>query len=352
LNCGGYGGLIDRNSVLWSARFGNGLLRYVIGSSTGACLGNSQGDYGLGVDPTSGEIWHSSYGAGNVARRAPDGTVTGWFAQGYPYAQGVAVDGHGNVWVAHSLNGSSVGHLRTDGTYVGTINVGSGPTGVAVDANGKVWVTNYYSWNVVRIDPNAGPLGGGGHRVGAVDLTVPLGSSAYPYNYSDMTGFVAIGSTAPLGTWTKVHDGAVAGQRWGSIDWNAEPEAFVPPGASIEVRMRASDSAAGLGSVAFQPVANGTQFSATGRYIEVQTTLKPNAGGVSPVLSDLTVSQARCFVDADADVDRLDVALITAARNTVAAGPGDPRDNDGDRLITVNDARQCAVKCTRPSCAP
>src|SRR4029450_8836788 len=35
LGCGGYGGLIDRNGILWSARFGNGLLRYNTATKTG-----------------------------------------------------------------------------------------------------------------------------------------------------------------------------------------------------------------------------------------------------------------------------------------------------------------------------
>ena len=51
LGCGGYGGLIDRNGVLWSARFGTGLLRFDTNTLTGVCLGNGNGDYGLAMDP-------------------------------------------------------------------------------------------------------------------------------------------------------------------------------------------------------------------------------------------------------------------------------------------------------------
>ncbi len=58
-----------------------------------------------------------------------------------------------------------------------------------------------------------------------------------------------------------------------------------------------------------------------------------------------------CDVDADADVDRDDVRLITAARNTPAAGADDPRDRDGDGTVTVLDARICARECTRARCA-
>ncbi len=62
------------------------------------------------------------------------------------------------------------------------------------------------------------------------------------------------------------------------------------------------------------------------------------------------VEAVRCDIDGDRDVDRNDIGMITAARNTPAA-PGDPRDNDGNGVINVNDARQCTLLCTLPRCA-
>jgi len=59
----------------------------------------------------------------------------------------------------------------------------------------------------------------------------------------------------------------------------------------------------------------------------------------------------RCDVDGDFDVDRLDIGAIFSARNTPASGPSDPRDADGDGVITVNDGRQCVLQCTNPRCA-
>jgi hypothetical protein len=51
-----------------------------------------------------------------------------------------------------------------------------------------------------------------------------------------------------------------------------------------------------------------------------------------------------CDVDGDGAVDRSDVDLILAARNTPAVGPDDPRDADGDGTITVLDARICILR--------
>jgi len=51
------------------------------------------------------------------------------------------------------------------------------------------------------------------------------------------------------------------------------------------------------------------------------------------------------------DVDRDDLNIILAARNTPASGPDDPRDLDGDGMITALDARKLVTLCTRPRCA-
>jgi type VI secretion system protein ImpC len=107
-----------------------------------------------------------------------------------------------------------VSRLDNDGNLLKLVPVGAYPTGVAVDALGKVWVTNLNSHDAYRIDPNGGLDG-----LGEVDLVVPLGAGAGPYNYSDMTGVVAIGSTAPQGTWTVVHDGGLPGAAWGNAAW-------------------------------------------------------------------------------------------------------------------------------------
>lgn len=292
---GGYGGFIDGNGVLWSSGApGNPLVRFDPANPAfpATTVISGAGDYGLGVDPNTGEVWHTFVNGGSVGKLSPTGALLGIYSHGSANSQGCAVDAFGNVWVAHSLIGPSttVGHLRTDGTFVGNVSLpGSGPTGVSVDAFGKIWVSCYNSDIAVRIDPNAGPIGSGGFPIGQVDLSVPLGANATPYNYSDMTGFIVINSTVPSGTWTVVHDGQVAGRKWGEINWNDS----IPAQTGIRVEARASNQLLTLSSKSFVEVQKGMSFccsGVTGRYLEIRVTLFRQATvNITPVLYDLSV---------------------------------------------------------------
>lgn len=65
-------------------------------------------------------------------------------------------------------------------------------------------------------------------------------------------------------------------------------------------------------------------------------------------LSTVVGLNLRGDVDGDGDVDKNDLALVTAARNKPATGPDDPRDLDGDGKITVLDGRILVTLFTRP----
>ncbi len=58
----------------------------------------------------------------------------------------------------------------------------------------------------------------------------------------------------------------------------------------------------------------------------------------------------RCDADRDSDIDSADISLIRAGIGQPPA-VDDPRDANGDGLITINDARTCAARCTRAACA-
>ena len=283
---GGYGGLIDGNGILWSASISqNTLLRYDIAAGTGAAIPVNS-SYGLGID-TGGFIWNSMWSNDSIDKISAAGVVE----PGFPKPTGGASDDRGvavtpvdnHVWVANS-GGSDVSRLDNNGNLLKVIPVGTTPTGVAVDANGKVWVTNRDSDDAMRIDPNAG-----GDGLGAVDMTVPLGAGAGPYNYSDMTGLVLVGSTSPQGSWTVVHEGDSDDNVWTQISWNAEPQGATPGDSSITVEARAANTQAGLSSETWVTVSNGGNPGVTGRFIEVRATLKAASDSTSPVLSDLTI---------------------------------------------------------------
>ena len=55
--------------------------------------------------------------------------------------------------------------------------------------------------------------------------------------------------------------------------------------------------------------------------------------------------------DGDADVDRDDIRIVAAARNTLPEDEDDHRDANRDGRITARDARAMMVHCTRPRCA-
>jgi predicted extracellular nuclease len=74
-----------------------------------------------------------------------------------------------------------------------------------------------------------------------------------------------------------------------------------------------------------------------------------------PVIIGLRLASTPAAVPGDINqdglVDSTDLNLVTAARNTPANGPDDPRDLDDDGVITVLDARKLVLLCTFPRCA-
>ncbi|MBN1210666.1 MAG: hypothetical protein JXB05_37810 [Myxococcaceae bacterium] len=285
---GGYGGLIDKNGVIWSAR---PLLRWdtskpLSGPNGGNWRGYSHDSYGLCID-SQGNVWNTSLYGGKIHKFAPDGTLLGSYWHGYSSAQGCVVDRNDDVWVAHVLWGSStVGHLKNDGTYVGKVSVPSGPTGVAVDGKGKIWATSHNARQVVRIDPLLGPIGADGKTpVGAVDFTSGnLGGTLY--NYSDMTGSTLKGAP-DNGTWSVVYDTGVADSEWGKATWTGQ----VCGDGSLTVT--AASSADGITYSAPVPVRAGVDFDVpNGRYLKVNVAFRRSSKGESPFIHDLTVATA------------------------------------------------------------
>lgn len=277
LGCGGYGGLVDGNNVLWSADIGtNRLLRYNVGSASGTCIPVNY-SYGLGID-TNGFVWNSMYSYDTIAKFSPAGTLVPGFPTGTGGASGdrgvtvTPADNH--VWVANSF-GNNVSRLDNNGAFQALVTVGNGPTGVSVDAAGKVWVTNLSSNNVMRIDP----------ATNLVDLTVNLGAGAGPYNYSDMTGSTL---TAPpsAGTWLVTHDSTIAGAHWSNVSWTAA----TPGDSVIAVRIRTSDDNATWSAWFAAPNGGVPAGLPDGQYMQIEVSFTRATTGETPILYDLTVS--------------------------------------------------------------
>ena len=289
LPCGGYGGLVDGNGVLWSATSGSQFLRWDpnVPDEVGVnprCL--SVTNYGVARD-SQNNIWVSQLSGGFVSKISPDGNTIESFATGISSTQGLAVDGNDDVWLSSSLFGGAnkIVHMKNDGTIVGTVEgAGSGSTGVSVDAAGKIWTANIDSSDATRIDPTLGAIGGDGVTpIGAFDLTVPL-PGASPYNYSDMTGSALTGRP-DLGTWTVVYDGGTADATWEKISWNAD----VTGDGSLQVSVASSAD-----GVSFGPAVTTTNGAALlipdGRYVRVTVAFGRASSGASPILYDLTIN--------------------------------------------------------------
>jgi streptogramin lyase len=292
LGFGGYGGVIDRNCILWSASGTNTLLRIDTRLANGdpnlmlpIDLGRTS--YGLAVDG-NGTVWNANYGYNTITKLSPAGAILGVFpTQGGSNDRGVAITStDNNVWVANS-GASDVSRLDSNGTVLKVIPLpgGNSPHGMAVDTAGKVWAANTDSSNVSRINP----------ATNQVDLTVNLGSSCGPYNYSDMTGSAALIATAPSGLWSVTLDSGRVGRPWRRIDFTLDK----PAGTEVVVEVRAADNQASLGGLPYHPTLSGAMFcDVSGRFLQVRArlvrgtvsaTCVPSTATASPVLYDLTV---------------------------------------------------------------
>jgi hypothetical protein len=334
-----YGCLVDQSGTLWSANLGSVLGKLnTAAPATIASFPFSMSNYGIALG--NDRVYLATYGGANGRPYAEFNPATNTFSTPAAVsfgALGVATDGSGNI-IAGNYSSGGVTKFAPTGAVLWSrpAQAGTGEVrGVAVDANNDVWLIHRTSANLSKYRGTDGaPLG-----------VFPIGNE--PYTYSDAAGFAARNITNNTGTWTVVFDGGAAATSWGTVNWND----LVPTGANVQVQARASDTQGGLPLQSYLPVAKNIQFSATGRFIQIQARLNANPNGDSPVLFDLTVnsqSSGTCDIDLDGDVDTADLTSIRSAIGQ--SGAGNPRDANGDGKITINDVRYCTLRCTRPGC--
>ncbi len=309
---GGYGGLIDGFGHLWGGR---NLARLDVTTQPPTVLPVANGSvYGLGIDPRNCHVFSSTYinagigGAGSatgIIEFDPSGNPIASYPM-KPNSLGICVDGSGHVF---SAAGSSVYHLTpnvgTGHTPAGDINIPTSPhpsggpyvRGVAVDTNGDIWAADYNGNSAHRIS----------HSNYTVDKTIDLGSAsshplavdAQPYNYSDMTGFVALGATCREGSWTVFHDGGCEGAEWGVLTWTAQN---LSQDNRITVEIRADDVPAKLSRHDFYTrVRNGKSFCGRGiigRWVELRVRFNARPCSTdTPILTDLRLTCCRSHSD-------------------------------------------------------
>jgi hypothetical protein len=79
--------------------------------------------------------------------------------------------------------------------------------------------------------------------------------------------------------------------------------------------------------------------------------------GTSPLNQQATASNPDhyygvtvCDVNGDGKIDNSDINLIFSAIN-LKVGVGDPRDFDSNGIISINDSRNCVLRCSKANCA-
>jgi hypothetical protein len=172
------------------------------------------------------------------------------------------------------------------------------------------------------------------------DTTVSLGGTAF--DDADLVRFDGLG-------FSSVFDSGAAGVPDG-LDLDA---AHILADGTLQISF---DTSGKLGGVSFDDEDVLGFDPATGAWSMVYDGSAHHAAWAAADLDALrgSVLQAgptECDIDGDGDIDRNDVMLIIAVRNSPASGPDDPRDSDDDGQITVLDARVCVLQCTLPYCA-
>jgi hypothetical protein len=341
-----YGSVIDGNNILWGASLNNNLLKLDTTDPDNPAKkqlffhGSSNYGIALGLQGGVQHIYLGAFGGGRYIDFNTATNTSNFPGAGSDFAGiGIATDGAGNIFVA-----------RTDGirkySPAGAILWDAGLQPGTFDAWGVVIDADQNAWLIHRMQ-GAGPPGKIAKYNGATGAAMGVFDvGANPYTYSDATGIQRF-TAQRQGNWRVVQTSGVVNNAW-RVQWNTEPQGTVPAGTTLVVEARTAATQGGLAGAVFSPVPNGGPGCVQGTFIELRASLTSNVAA-TPVLSDASIA-GKCDVNGDGLVNRNDINLINAARNTASSGVCDARDPDGNGKIDLNDSRQCAIRCTSPNC--
>lgn len=289
-----YGGVVDKDGNLWSMKSGSGKVQKTSNDLQTSVLYDIGHDgYGIAIDKY-GKVWTTEYGDNfsTFDPANPAGTLQVFTQTDHYGAQGITTDKNGDIFIAGSLGGSSVGHYKqtfnqagafTGVSFVANYTVGSGPTGVAVDANGNVWATNTGTDNVSRINL-------AGVSSPPTDVTVDhFAVGSYPYNYSDMTGAVfALATSKPYGYWEPTIDSKKQGFKWKKVFWQLKEA--LKDGAIVKFSVKASDSKVALNAMEYVDVQSDQEIpNLVGQYLRIKIYLEANTRAESPIINRIRI---------------------------------------------------------------
>ena len=89
-----------------------------------------------------------------------------------------------------------------------------------------------------------------------------------------------------------------------------------------------------------------------GQYVNVGAAAgnDPSSQPVTATNPDHYYGVVVCDVNGDSKINSIDINLIFSANN-LKVSAGDPRDFDSNGVISINDSRNCVLKCSKPNCA-
>jgi DNA-binding beta-propeller fold protein YncE len=289
-----YGAAIDSLGRVWTTQQNTGTISYIdtVTHTAGPIISlqGFSGSYGIAIDGKN-RVWVGGYQQEGAASYDPaTGQTLPGMTPGRRVGRGIAADGEGNIWLAHSwtTGGEYVGRVTRfkadDGSNLQTFDFPNGfeTIGVGIDFDGCAWGINRNDGGIgtaCRVDTQ-----------GSV-ACYPVGRGTY--TYSDFTGFALRNFTAPRGTYRQVFEGCMPSvtTQWKQVSW----EATVPAGTSLKVYVRAADtreaipSSQRFGPFTTSPADLMAVGPVMGLFLQVEVEMASDVEGATPMLKRLGV---------------------------------------------------------------